>query len=120
MEAATPPASAVTLPMQPVPTKAVVARYQDAAGPHAAIFRRFVTGQSVNCRLCPLGECTASDDECLVVVHALVPKGAGKLYSTAESRLDLPVDGGMRGVKVADPVVLPDEGQEHLRLSLVQ
>jgi hypothetical protein len=96
-----------TLPMartQPVPEKCLAVRHRTPEGEWVtAVYRRFAPGEADRCRLCPRGECSAVNDECLVGVDGHVPRGEAKMLATrppapgrcgAASGLDLAVRNG--------------------------
>ena len=71
-----------TLPIQPVPLFALLARTPD--GKNTAITRRWPEGRSESCRLCPAGRCRAVQDVCLVLAPGKVSDADAIMYSTLE------------------------------------
>lgn len=136
MSTAQPRDRPTTLPIlapQPSPIDTRVAYLRHVAGTATALYREWRDGETEMCRLCPRGQCCASDDACLILVDRFIPREQLQLFSTAglvsqDAWIGLgglvdalargPLSGD--GAHVADAKVPLDKGQELIRLFLVQ
>jgi hypothetical protein len=61
---------------QPIPIQTLSVQ----RGGVTAILRRWMPGDTIACRLCPLGTCSATNDACLVAVDGFVDAENAPFY----------------------------------------